>query len=560
VGIFVAKLSDGIKRKLAALAEEFTATLPERMDRIDDCVNIVLEKNACLETVKELHMLTHKLSGSGATFGYEELSEIAGQMEYVLAGAVDRKGSLGKRDKDRIRTLYAALQREWDTIEPASAVEKISDQVERVLVPESCDEDVKKLLSLSDETAPLPDDLLEQLGFYGFSFQHFAAIEELEKVVAANPRRLLLVNTDYLDNEGKAQAVLAVLKQKNQPYFNIIFVSKHNDFDTRLRAVRAGGDAFFLLPVDAGRLIDKIDSLTSKREHDPYHILIVDDDPEQVSFHALLLQQAGMITSVALDPKQVVKVLVEAKPELILMDMYMPGCSGMELASIIRQQEAFVSIPIVFLSVEKDLGKQLEAIRLGGDDFLTKPIKEEHLIASIANRAERARSLRYLMERDSLTGLLNHSNLKEQLGREMLRAGRTGSEICFAMIDVDHFKQVNDTYGHLTGDRVLKGLARLLQERLRSTDIIGRYGGEEFAVILLNTSPENAKKIIDEIRINFSQIKQQAEKEEFYVTFSCGVAGYPDFSDSASINESADKALYEAKEGGRNRIVIASSS
>lgn len=555
----MAKLSDGIKRKLAALAEEFTATLPERMDRIDECVSIVLESSSCLETAKELHMLTHKLSGSGATFGYEELSEISGQMEYILAGAVERKGSLGPRDKDRLRSLYAALQREWDTIEPASAVERISDQVERVQIPEVCEEEVKKLISLSDDSAQLPEDLLEQLGFYGFSFQHITAFEELEDIISANPRRLLLINTDYLDGGGKMQAALSDLKHKYQPYFNIIFISQHNDFDTRLNAVRAGGDAFFLLPVDAGRLIDKIDSLTSKREHDPYHILIVDDDPEQVSFHALLLQQAGMITSVALDPKQVVKVLVEAKPELILMDMYMPGCSGMELAAIIRQQEAFVSIPIVFLSVEKDLGKQLEAIRLGGDDFLTKPIKEEHLIASIANRAERARSIRYLMERDSLTGLLNHSNLKEQLGREMLRAGRTESEICFAMIDVDHFKKVNDTYGHLTGDRVLKGLARLLQERLRSTDIIGRYGGEEFAVILLNTSPKNAKRIIDEIRINFSQIKQQADDEEFYVTFSCGIAGYPDFRDSASINEAADKALYEAKEKGRNRIVAASS-
>ena len=334
----MAKLSDGIKRKLTALAEEFIATLPERMDRIDECVNIVLESSACLEAAKELHLLTHKLSGSGATFGYEELSEISGQMEYILAGAIARKGSLGSRNKDRLRSLYAALQREWDTIEPASAVERISDQVERVQIQEVCEEEVKKLISLSDDSAQLPEDLLEQLGFYGFSFQHITAFEELEDIINANPRRLLLSNTDCLDDEGKMQAALSDLKHKYQPYFNIIFISQHNDFDTRLHAVRSGGDAFFLLPVDAGRLIDKIDSLTSKREHDPYHILIVDDDPEQVSFHALLLQQAGMITSVALDPKQVVKVLVEAKPELILMDMYMPGCSGMELAAIIRSR------------------------------------------------------------------------------------------------------------------------------------------------------------------------------------------------------------------------------
>jgi len=242
------------------------------------------------------------------------------------------------------------------------------------------------------------------------------------------------------------------------------------------------------------------------------------------------------------------------------MDMYMPGCSGMELAAIIRQQEAFVSIPIVFLSVETDMDKQLAAIRRGGDDFLTKPIRPEHLIASITNRADRTRSMRYLMERDSLTGLLNHTNLKEQLNREVMRATRTGSKICFAMIDVDHFKNVNDHYGHMTGDRVLKGLARLLQERLRATDIIGRYGGEEYAVILLNTSLDNALQIMNEMRDKFSKLTQRAEGKEFTVTFSCGIAGYPEHETAGELNEAADKALYEAKETGRNRVVLARKS
>jgi diguanylate cyclase (GGDEF)-like protein len=161
------------------------------------------------------------------------------------------------------------------------------------------------------------------------------------------------------------------------------------------------------------------------------------------------------------------------------------------------------------------------------------------------------------MERDSLTGLLNHSNLKEQLNREVMRSKRTGSEICFAMIDVDHFKKVNDTYGHLTGDRVLRGLARLLQERLRATDIIGRYGGEEFAVILLNTDLENAEQIVNEIRDKFSKLTQRVNGSEFHVTFSCGIASFPDYDTTDSLNEAADNALYEAKEKGRNRTILA---
>jgi len=242
------------------------------------------------------------------------------------------------------------------------------------------------------------------------------------------------------------------------------------------------------------------------------------------------------------------------------MDMYMPGCNGMELSSIIRQHEAFVSIPIVFLSVETDMDRQLAAIRLGGDDFLTKPIKPEHLVLSITTRAARTRNIRYFMERDSLTGLLNHTNLKENLAREVMRAERMEAPVSFAMIDVDHFKSVNDTYGHLTGDGVLKSLSRLLQERLRRTDIIGRYGGEEFGIILLNTGAEMASQIMNEIRENFSHIRQQSEGEEFFVTFSCGVASFPDIKHAAAIGAAADYALYEAKESGRNRVVISSES
>jgi diguanylate cyclase (GGDEF)-like protein len=159
------------------------------------------------------------------------------------------------------------------------------------------------------------------------------------------------------------------------------------------------------------------------------------------------------------------------------------------------------------------------------------------------------------MERDSLTGLLNHTNLKETLYNELLRAKRTEAKLCFAMIDLDHFKNVNDVHGHMSGDRVLKSLSRLLQDRLRRTDIIGRYGGEEFGVILINTGVVNAKAIMDDIRESFSQIRQASSEGDYYVTFSCGIAGFPDISTAEELNSQADQFLYKAKEEGRNRIV-----
>jgi len=221
--------------------------------------------------------------------------------------------------------------------------------------------------------------------------------------------------------------------------------------------------------------------------------------------------------------------------------------------------DTYVSIPIVYLSGETDIKKQMSAMRMGGDDFLTKPIEAAHLISSVCTRAERMRIIRSHMDRDSLTSLLNHTKTREQLDIAMDRARRHGGSLSFAMIDIDHFKEVNDVYGHPTGDRVIMSLARLLQQRLRKTDVVGRYGGEEFAVIMTDTGASNAAKVLDVIRISFSRIRNMADGREFSVTFSCGIASFSGHGDAALLTSAADNALYEAKRGGRNRIVLRGS-
>ena len=235
----------------------------------------------------------------------------------------------------------------------------------------------------------------------------------------------------------------------------------------------------------------------------------------------------------------------------------MPGCSGLELAQMIRQQESYVSMPIVYLSAESDRERQLKAMSAGGDDFLTKPIDPAHLVSAVTSRVERWRTLRSFMVRDSLTGLLNHTRTNEELEVEIARARRTQSNLIYAMIDIDFFKNVNDNYGHPTGDRVIKGLARLLQQRLRKVDIVGRVGGEEFAAIMIDTNAENALRVLDEMRQHFAGVVHFSDTAEFSVTFSCGAADFSEFGDSNSLREAADRALYKAKGDGRNKVVLA---
>jgi diguanylate cyclase (GGDEF)-like protein len=397
--------------------------------------------------------------------------------------------------------------------------------------------------------------LSDQLAFYGYDPIETESLDDAIFRIKGDPR-VLIADARLLSDEKSIERIKS-LRAENGGAFKCLYVSEDDDFSLRLSAVRAGGDDFFSPPLDVQRIVEKVEALSACGTGKPYQILIVDDDPEQVAYYAYVLQQAGMLTTIALNPKQVLKILVESRPELILMDMYMPECSGPELASVIRQQEAYVSIPIVYLSVETNRDKQFAAISSGADDFLCKPIKPEHLITSVTIRAERTRSMRYFMERDSLTGLLNHTNLKERLANEIMRSRRISSGFCYVMLDIDHFKEINDTHGHLVGDRVLKSLSRLLQERLRKTDIIGRYGGEEFGIILLNANEEQSRVIMDEIRENFGRIRHVAKNATFYVSFSCGIASYPKYGDPVTLCEAADMALYEAKDSGRDRTIVA---
>ncbi len=401
-------------------------------------------------------------------------------------------------------------------------------------------------------------ELLEQLRIFGITVREVDGAEELGRLVESLGEALLVADSQRLAREPAFIEELTALKERFGPSLRLLYYADRDDFPTRLDAVRAGGEAFFILPVDAAALADKIDALFKEREAPPYRVLIMDDDPEQVENNARILQEAGMETITATDPRQLIPLLVETKPEIILMDLYMPACSGIELASIVRQNEAFASLPIVFLSVERDLEKQIYAIRKGCDEFLEKPIKPEHLVTSVAMRAERSRAARFFVERDALTGLLNYSNLAERLANELLRARRSGTQLSFCLMDIDRIKEINEEHGHLVGDRVIRAAARLMTERFRRTDMVGRYGGARFAVILPGADGRIAGRVVDELRGAFAGLRHRGGEDEFRASLSCGLASYPDFLGAQEITSAAERALAAAKEQGRDRVVTES--
>lgn len=413
------------------------------------------------------------------------------------------------------------------------------------------------LVYLADSDRVFLASTATQIEFYGYGVDQFFDMPALIEAVKERPPSVIVVNMDLGNVDILSQEVLSLANRSYSSPIPIILISTDSSISKRLDAVRAGCKAFFPKPLETAGLVDALDQIVWFVPPAPYKVLIVDDSKVHASFSAMHLRRAGMNVEIINNPMETLRTMDEIQPELVLLDMYMPECTGMELASVIRQIPKHVSIPIVYLSSETDRDRQLEAVSLGGDDFLVKPIKPEHLISSVTSRIERYRTLKELMLKDSLTGLYNHTTIKEHLRQEFARAYRSNSPFSCAVLDLDHFKEVNDKFGHTSGDRVLKSLAQLLVRRLRQADIVGRYGGEEFVILLPGATEIMAKKIIDELRQNFHHIKHVSRDQEFYLSFSGGIASYPRFDSPTLLFEMADRALYQAKQQGRNRILIA---
>lgn len=533
------KIQDKLQKLFASYTEDLPGKLSQLAMQWQD-----LSSQFSSKKLDEFHRSIHSLCGSAGTYGYITLSKSARTVEIYL------KSILGSH----------AL-----TTEQQITITKLMIQLQAT--PLQMEE--KKFAISTEQTAPCVDKLIYALDHDDDFIQdlkkdlfdaHYVLVrlknfdELLERLKQQKLPAALVVDTDFL-NDKQIEDLLTLQKQSDivVPLF---CTAKQGDLLTRLRAVRAGSIAFLQKPVDTFYLTKKLELACGFSPTEPFRILIVDDSESLAEYYRLILQGAGMIASAISNPLLAMDAMIEFQPDLLLLDIYMPEVSGIELAAVLRQEPRYTHIPIIFLSSEEDKFKQLAALSLGGDDFLTKPILPQHLVAAVKSRAERAGILSSYMMRDSLTGLLNHSNILHQLEIELTRALRHDLPLLFVMLDIDHFKKVNDKYGHSMGDKVLKKLSELLLTRLRKTDYVGRYGGEEFAIIMTDTTKEDCSALLNDLRELFYRSPFKSGGIEFHVSFSAGVAGFPELTAAPALIEAADQALYRAKQNGRNKIEI----
>jgi len=545
--------NESLAGKLAALRAGFLARMPAELAALQAGAARLVGSEADRHELEELRHRLHKLAGSGGTFGLMQLSQQARTLEQRVSAWLKQASiELDQSSRQQLAVDIADLQASLSASEPATGMNW----------PQTTDNDKDKYTATSvwvwlvEDDIALGRELQRQLESFGYQVSLFSQLSEVEAL--AEQQRPDMLITDVLfpeQDENATEALLArpALQQLDCPY---LFFSARDDFHSRLRAARMGAAAYFIKPLDVPRLVNRMVEIFARQNAPPQRVLIVDDDAELAAHYRLVLMSAGMEVEVLSEPEAIIETVSVFRPELILMDLHMPTYSGPELAGVIRQYDKWAGLPIVYLSAETDLDRQLDAMGQGADDFLTKPISDNQLVAAVRVRVERARQLDAQINRDSLTGLLKHASIKEGLEVEVARAKRNAQALTVAMVDIDHFKQVNDSYGHAAGDIVISALAMLLRQRLRHSDLLGRYGGEEFVAVLPECNRQNAYVIMDDIRQRFASVRFTHAGEDFTCALSAGLATLADQpkADGAALLMLADESLYTAKRAGRNRV------
>jgi len=543
----------GLDATLRALEEAYVAGLPGRLNAIESSLQRCLDEPGSVAHFDALVLHLHSLAGSAGTFGFTDLGMRATELELRMNAFL----KAAAHDAGAFAPIADAVGSFLHWAASATQTKAMPSAIPAPCAPAAAG--APRLIYLVHDDTLVARDIAGQLENFGYEVEVITALAHLQEYIDRRLPSAVVMDLGFPAGILAGAAEVARIRQANAHGFAVIFISTRSNFEARLATVRAGADAYFSKPLDMVALIDRLDALTVQEEKQPCRVLIVDDDLQTAEHYAAVLRGAGMDVRVLEQIPSMLQTLGEYRPELILMDVYMPGCNGVDLARLIRQDNMYLDVPIVFLSSESDVEKQLDAIESGADDFLTKPIQPAHLVSALNSRVLRYRALRSLIMRDSLTGLFNHSALKEHLAREIARARRSRAPLTLAMVDIDHFKRINDSHGHPVGDQVIRALARLLQQRLRRGDIIGRYGGEEFAIIMPGTPPDAAAQVLDQVRASFSTIRHYAEAHDFTATFSAGVAELATDGDADTLFRLADQALYQAKHDGRNCIRNASS-
>ncbi len=389
------QLSAELQQRLAELQEIFHQQLPGKIDDLQAAWRQLSEQWS-IECLSQLHRLCHNLAGSAGTFGAHEVSQQARILEQRLKQIASETGETTSATQlplaQQIDMLIQSAEQWNPTPHVAQVAQVAQDDGEQAISDDSQDD----LVYLVEADPRIAQQITQQLSPHNYQVQHFTTPETFVATCRGQLPSVIIVDMAFTESSSAGAEMLAKLNQSLQRCPNTIFISARNDIRARLAALRAGAQHYLTKPLDMHKLQRSVERLSGNRDTQPYRVLLVDDDDTLAQYHSEILESHGIETHIINKPMMTLEAIEAYRPELLLLDIYMDECSGTELAAIIRQDDSLIHMPIVFLSEELDMKRQVATLHLGGDEFLTKPVNPSYLIEMVSARLDRSRRLNEL--------------------------------------------------------------------------------------------------------------------------------------------------------------------
>jgi diguanylate cyclase (GGDEF)-like protein len=523
---------------VTSLWQQFRETVERRVAILEQAVNLLLQDQLNDELWQQAEQTAHKLAGSLGMFGADEGSRLAQEIEPLF----EMKRSLNAKQKQHLAQLVTMLREELQHMN----AEQLSEQV----LQDNLKNESLWLLIVSSNQG-FADQLAAEAPGWGLRSQHIANPVTARAQICEERPDIVCLDMTSVRSPDNYLMLLAELGAYTPPVPVVVLTAQDNLLD-RVKVTRLGGHRVLQQPLTTAQVLEAANQVLQQTHPTQAMVMVVDDDRQVLTALQRLLLPWGLHVSTLEDPLEFLETLEATRPDLLILDVEMPQVNGIELCRVVRNDPRWNGLPILFLTAHTDADTMHQVFAAGADDYVAKPIVGPELVTRIFNRLERSRLLRNLAETDALTGIANRYKSTQAITQFLQWCNHCQQPFCFALIELNNLKQINQQYGHAAGDAVLARLGELLRQMFHNEDVIGRWGGAEFIVAMARTTKTEGIQRLVNLQNNLHRFEiKVANGASFQANFSAGVVQHPqDGADLPTLYRAAYAALSQNRNKG----------